>query len=503
MSGPETDRQPDFFQRMEEFGFLDHIYEQLPDDFTAVFEIARILEDPLHPMSCALGPVFALAGSGTRDRMEDEAPVGIPIIDDPEELEADRIRQPRDLPRMYHQQWLYPDEVLNVKLAKKELWAPYPVRPRYYPVDPDEDVYDPDGRKQKVYVLLDTSSSMRLHHRIHLAKAITFHFLRQNLKELGAISLRTFDTEVHPLHTAEDRESYHALVQYLMRLHTLGNGTALGKALLQAIDDIRRLPHLSGTEVLIITDGACVLQEDRIRDALGEDIVIHTVKIGGMQVYASRSLIHDRIFHEDTVQHRRIQELQDGVSSLEGQVRRAQSDALRRRLEKALAHARIEVQKQVDAMTEEIVVGYGHELERLSRLYLTVQDMDPRQVYHVDEERLASLEHEAERLRQRVEWMTTAEDLRRLAVLTDHVTFLLGQVESGSVRDRLRQVKEGLLALFRGGEEGGGMEPTTILRTLSPQDRHDLAFLLAKAGTGFRLGWLRRLLVWLFGRIQP
>ena len=35
-----------FFPTMEEFGFFSHIYEKLPPDFTAIFEIARILEMP-------------------------------------------------------------------------------------------------------------------------------------------------------------------------------------------------------------------------------------------------------------------------------------------------------------------------------------------------------------------------------------------------------------------------------------------------------------------------
>ena len=33
-----------FFPTMEEFGFFSHIYEKLPQDFTAIFEIARILK---------------------------------------------------------------------------------------------------------------------------------------------------------------------------------------------------------------------------------------------------------------------------------------------------------------------------------------------------------------------------------------------------------------------------------------------------------------------------
>ena len=49
-----------FFDVMEDLGFFEHIYEDLPEDFTAVFEIARVLEDETNQLAQKLRPVLQL-----------------------------------------------------------------------------------------------------------------------------------------------------------------------------------------------------------------------------------------------------------------------------------------------------------------------------------------------------------------------------------------------------------------------------------------------------------
>jgi len=59
---------------MEEFGFFSHIYEKLPPDFTAIFEIARVLEDETAQLSQKLREVVRLpapAASKRLDKTED------------------------------------------------------------------------------------------------------------------------------------------------------------------------------------------------------------------------------------------------------------------------------------------------------------------------------------------------------------------------------------------------------------------------------------------------
>lgn len=473
-----------FFDIMEDLGFFEHIYESLPPDFTAVFEIARILEDANHPLTATLRPVLSLKAPGPRGSQAEDSPDVQVFIDDREEYEAGLIRTPQHLPRMYNHQWLLPEEVFYRRLAKKELWVPYAREPRYFAVDPDADDYRPDARKQKLYVLLDTSSSMALHNRINLAKAVVYHFLKQNMKELGYIHLRTFDTTIGELHEARDIASFRALISYVMRVHTLGNGTAMARAITQAVRDINDLPQLAGTEILVITDGACALDEQAIRGMLGDRIVINTIKIGRARLFASKSMIHDTLYEDDTAQHRVIERLEKRRKELRYQLDHAQSGHLRRRYEESLHAIQQEIDAQVNAMTEEIIVGYGHELERLSELFLQIDDIDLPGLFSIRDEQLEDVRALCEQVRVEVDAHCSLEQLRKLALLLDHLHVLIKNTSDKEMRRRLEELRDDVARRLKGCLEtqiernAGG-----FLRTLTNADKHDLEFLLASSGS--------------------
>src|ERR1035437_9987455 len=196
------------FPVMEEFGFFSHIYEKLPEDFTAIFEIARVIEDEMSLLSKQLREVVRLpaqAESKRMDKAEDfhrYTPAG-------DRYSADLITSYHDVARIYPNQFLLPEEVFLQRLALRELWMPVARTGVILPVDDSSEGFSFDSRKQKVYVLFDTSQSMSAHHRIHLAKAVLYCFLRRNKVELGHVSLRTFDEHVGEMHTAVDEPSYH------------------------------------------------------------------------------------------------------------------------------------------------------------------------------------------------------------------------------------------------------------------------------------------------------
>ena len=472
-----------FFDVMEDLGFFEHIYEDLPEDFTAVFEIARILEDETHELTQKLMPVLTLQASGgeRRDRSAGRDPQI--YIDEQEEYEAGLIRTPQHLPRIYNYQWLLPEEVFFQRLAKKELWVPYAREPRYYRVDPESDDYQPDSRKQKLYVLLDTSSSMAMKNRINLAKAIVYYFLKHNMRELGYIQLRTFDTKIGELHEAKDSASFHALIRYVMRLHTLGNGTAMARAIRTAVEDINALPQLSGTEILIITDGACALDEDEIRSMLGDRIVIHTVKIGRSRLYASKSYIHDQLYEEDTEQHRVLGRLQKRAGELQYQRDHAQSPHLRRRYEESLRALQQEIERQVNAMTEEIIVGYGHELERLSDLYLQIEDIDLPGLFDFREEQYEEIRALFQRIAHELDFQCSLDQLRKLALLIDHLSVLMKNTDERELCARFEQLQKEITARLTGCIEEQMEQQGGVLRSLTSADRHDLEFLLSSASS--------------------
>ena len=63
-----------FFDMMEDFGFFDHIYETLPEDFTAVFEIARILEDEKHSLTQRLLPALKIESPAAKREVRRRRP---------------------------------------------------------------------------------------------------------------------------------------------------------------------------------------------------------------------------------------------------------------------------------------------------------------------------------------------------------------------------------------------------------------------------------------------
>src|SRR5487761_1921984 len=113
-----------FFPVMEEFGFFSHIYEKLPEDFTAIFEIARTLDDDTNLLTQKLVPVLTLA-SKTGNEPVDTGP------EDPHRYTpaggryaADLIKSFHDVSRIYPSQFLLPDEIFLQRLALRELWMP-------------------------------------------------------------------------------------------------------------------------------------------------------------------------------------------------------------------------------------------------------------------------------------------------------------------------------------------------------------------------------------------
>jgi hypothetical protein len=491
-----------FFDVMENLGFLDHIYDRLPDNFTAVFEIARILEDPSHWLSKHLDPVLKLkapiSASG-EPQYEDDPRVCLYGADEPD---AGLIRSFSDLPRIYPREWLLPKEVFDRRLAGRELWMPYNRVPALRSIQSHSDEFRPDNKKQKVYILLDTSSSMAIHNRIGLAKAIVYVFLRRNMKEMGAVSLRTFDTRIGELREARDSKSFKAMMTFIMRLHTLGNGTAMARGIEQAIEDIHRLPYLAGTELLIITDGACALDEDRMRELVSDTTVINTIKLGRSRLYASKSYIRDRLEEEDSEEQKQIAVLQKRVDELKRKRDTGVAPQLKRRFDESLRYAQAELDRQINALTEEIVVGYGSELERLSSMYLQVDDIDLADILACDPDRCGNLRAVYEALLGKISFRMTADDFRRLLIFGDHIAFLVSATV-GPVKDMFTAFLNEIMDRVKSIVESSDPEHASLFRGMSSESRADVKFLMmhTAAGAQFALWrWLFRIVIARFRR---
>lgn len=494
---------------MEEFGFFQHIYENLPEDFTAVFEIARNLEDENSALHARLQSVLNIRSPHqTKQRRHVEEfhtllPTG-------EEYEAEMIQSHRDVARIYPSQFILPEEIFMRRLAERTLLMPIAKQPRILPVESGTDEFTFDSRKQKVYILFDTSASMQAHHRIHVAKAILYYFLKKNLSELGFVSIRTFDDHVGDVHTAVDKESYDALMRYVLRLSHLGQGTVLQRALLEALDDIQTRDYYAGAEILIITDGAVVLNEELIRAKMDENIWIHTIKIGHARIHPSERDIDSYIETGIGKSDRILKELLAQRDELDYSLRHTHANDLQNNLRASISR----LDRSISERKQTFRDRYGKELQALSSVYIEIDDFDEKGLFGADRESVADLEELVRQIEEDAQSYVTSELTKKMAVLHDHLQFLMKYEQDDELMQRLKSMDEKLRSLLSrvlGKQESSsdGQRASEIMSMpITEEDRRDLEFLLmsgAQQGANalmYLLRWLwnktgGRLLLWL------
>ena len=494
-----------FLEELEALGLTRGLDDELPPDFTAVYDIGRVLADPRSELGAALRPALALVAPlgdvGAPVALAgSESLVEVPAA---EEYEAEFIRSWSDVPYVYSWQHLLPEEVFLRRLAARTLWFPMAKAPRIRAVEGGEDDFSPTPSKQRAYVLLDTSASMLLHFRFALAKAAVLQFLRRNRRELGEISLRTFDKDVGPLQTAADRATYDLLCRCVARQRSVGNGTCLERAILQACRDIREQRSLAGAEILVVTDGAARLDEGKIAAALGADVRLHCVKIGHAHVFATDAYVDEVLEYARatwTRRDQRIVQVRERRDKLRDALRHAHDDALRR----GLAEKLYECDEERRVLAEELRGDYGHEIERLAHVYVEVADLRPEKVFALDAEKLASLERLVRELLAELEAVPTSpEALKNAALVLSHIALLRAAQVDPAVAERLDRLQHELDAHTEGALRT--MEDHALESSLlSPADQRDLRILFGRSTQHGSPLWrvLLRLIRAAFARIR-
>jgi|GEM_PF-541279 len=141
------------------------------------------------------------------------------------------------------------------------------------------------NKAQKVYVLFDNSSSMAGENlnKLYAAKAIALEYLRQAQPENPQIYFRSFTNRVSPLLRSERARDIKKIVKHIAHLHTADcHQTEIGKAILQAIEDIRQDSRMEKAEILVITDGLGPIPKN-LRQLLGK-IKLHVILICGLDI---------------------------------------------------------------------------------------------------------------------------------------------------------------------------------------------------------------------------
>lgn len=490
--------ESDFFTRMEEFGFFSGIEKKLPDEFSLVYEIARVLEDSGHFLTEQLAPVLWLLPDENAPKYSPESEI-IPHLPAAEEYEAFLIDSYRDVARIYPHQFLLPDEIFDQKLAERSLWMPKPKAPRNYSYSAESDDFAPDSRKQKVYVLFDTSRSMQEHYRIHLAKAIAYFFLHRNVRELGTVFFRTFDQEIGPLYIANNVNGFHELIGAMMRLDALGRGTAMEKALETAINDIHAYAYMTEAEILVITDGAAHINIEKIRGMLGETIRINAVKIGDASITPSPKFISDYIMGGGGEDAKLLRTMQDRLRDIEKQLNTLKTESRRAALQSELRYLATHLAQETERLSKKLGDTYGREIEPLSDIFVSIKDVHPEDLFAVKGERLEELKELTAEILDVMRNEPTVEYAKRAAVLEEHLDVLIthNAVEDEDVKIQAKELRELLEKMLKETADSGGAQ-----MDLSEDDRIGIVKLLGKSATGLKRIPLSRLLRWILRRMK-
>lgn len=489
-----------FLLAMQEFGLFEALERHLPAEFAAIYEIARVLYDPQHPLAHRFAPLMGLLSTG-QERAPEPAPTAPPLQFVAEEYDAELIRHYRDVVRIYPHQFLLPEEVFYHRLAERSLWMPVPRPPRVYGYQTHSELYAPDIRKQKVYVLLDTSASMQAHHRIQLAKAVVYVFLRRNQAELGEIFLRTFDLQIGELHHAYDRLTFERLLQTVLRLQALGQGTALEQAIVTAAEDIRRYPSLVESEILLITDGIAYVHVPRVRALLHPDIRLHVVHLGHGQVQLEAKAIEDFAYRDESETSLLYRRLADEKRHVEKQLAHASGEQQRRFLQSQLRALEQQLEAVRGQLRQQAYHHYSEALRELATVYVAVEDMPLSQLVELSPERQAALQQAAEQLLQRLQTEPTGEDLRTAAVVAEYLHVLAQCCPEAEALEKLgQQLRNHLRRLLQQGEYGTAGQSVGLSR----MERQQIQLLAAMPGVSLAQllrwlsprWWLRRMRLW-------
>ena len=429
-------RNSTFFSRMVEYGFFESSIHALPENFTLVYEISRVLEDIGNPLTSILSPVLWLSEPNSEDQTSPKEI--IPHLPTGEEYEANLIRSYRDINRIYPHQYLLPDEVFMQRLVERSLWMPSPKAPRNKRYQSDSNDFAPDSRKQKVYLLFDTSKSMQESYRIHLAKAIAYFFLKNNQKEMGTIFFRTFDAEIGKLHIVQNRVNFDDLITEIMCMPAEGRGTILEKALLTAIQDIRNDSFMSEAEILVITDGAAHIDIPKVQHALGENIRIHCVKIGDAKIEPDHKLILNTIHSSESEEAKVIRDIQHKIKDMEATLRATQTDNRKFAMNSEIVFLNKQLNDKVQRYSHKAMSNYGNEIVELSSIFVNVSDVDPKVLFTLTTERISDFVQLSREILQLLKEDPSAEDAKLAAMLYNHIDTILqfNEVNIESLKDK-------------------------------------------------------------------
>jgi hypothetical protein len=227
----------------------------------------------------------------------------IPVVHPTDDVDIDRIRGVRDLTRVSSRQLAVPPSVLGLRVARRELTRPVyfddttgpaPIQKRKVWQEVEEPQVEEwtenvevseDPQSQLLECVIDISFSMQTNFGLNLAIALMCVLNAKHMTDGSRYLLRPFGTTVGKLKRADTERDKQQLGKYLMfKLpnERVGNGTSIWSAITVAARDVRALATREDRpEVLLLTDGADELSPEMVYEAIGDDVILHTVVTGG------------------------------------------------------------------------------------------------------------------------------------------------------------------------------------------------------------------------------
>jgi len=167
-----------------------------------------------------------------------------------ETRQQDLMRSASDVTKAEKMQHALPSDVLDAKIAKKQLV-----------VDREQ---KPQGKKHLLYLLVDASGSMRtqflsnpnsLMSRASLASVLMISLMKKIEKEKGIVYIRYFTGSVGPLISVHSMQDFKSAIKKISDCNFDGGSTNIKGALQTATRDIAQAQdEIRKAEVLLVTD---------------------------------------------------------------------------------------------------------------------------------------------------------------------------------------------------------------------------------------------------------
>lgn len=318
---------------------------------------------------------------------------------------------------------------------------------------------------------------------------------------MGTIFFRTFDADIGPLQLVKDKIAFDNLIAHIMGLKAEGRGTAIEKALMTAIQDIRVDSFMAEAEILVITDGAAHIDVDKVKHSLGESIRIHCIKIGSASLKPDTKTILNLIHSAESDDAKLIRELQHKLKDLEYSHKATQADSRKLFILGEIQHLNKQIHAQLDRYSQRTMANYGNEISELSDIFINVEDIKSEKLFALSKDRIDEFVQLSSELLTILKDDPSVEDAKKAAVLYDHLHLLLkyNNIEIQKLSQNTDELKH-ILSSFLQQQQSQSANNTSL--DLSDNDHIQLSRLLKTGMQSAARIPLAKLLLILYRKIK-